>query len=186
MVCSRWARGGPGCPTGPQLPAENSPAPIRAVRSPGEGAAASNSIEITEQNSQPSRGCTRGGEGPGPRGAAAARPAGALLPPGADQALVMALAAYRREAEQRYEAGRAALEDALGVLGALAQPASDPAALRAALAQAASLEAVGAGQANAEVGALVDKVQDVLVGVVRAFRGVESWITMSVPKIEDG
>ena len=99
---------------------------------------------------------------------------------------VMALAAYRREAEERAEAGRAALEEAMGALGALAQPPSDPAALRAALAQAASPEAVGAGQANAEVGALVDKVQDVLVGVVRAFRGVESWITMSVPKIEDG
>ena len=44
MVCSRWARGGPGCPTGPQLPAKNSPAPIRAVRSPGEGAAARKKI----------------------------------------------------------------------------------------------------------------------------------------------
>ena len=32
---------GPGCPTGPPLPAKNSPAPIRAVRSPGEAAAAS-------------------------------------------------------------------------------------------------------------------------------------------------
>ena len=37
-MASRWVGRGPGCPTGP---AKNSPAPIRAVRSPGEGVAAS-------------------------------------------------------------------------------------------------------------------------------------------------